>query len=227
MRLVFVMDLMGGIVVLAERGERRNYRPVAEKSLIVKSSDPFEVIAEIKPRFLYVADLDRILGKGSNIQVINSLKPRVEEIIADCGFRNPEELENINFVPVLGTETFDITKLAGIEKECYVSLDFHGKRFLDASGKFSDYKKAVEFLNSFSLKGLIVLNIARVGSGSPDLELLKDVLKITAHPVYLGGGISGLSDLQTLGDLGCSGVLISTAVHKKAVPLDLIQQGFI
>jgi phosphoribosylformimino-5-aminoimidazole carboxamide ribotide isomerase len=227
MRLIFVMDLMSGIVVLAERGERQKYRPVAEKSLIVRNSDPFEVIAEIRPRFLYVADLDRILGAGSNIQVINSLKSRVEEIIADCGFRSAEELESITFVPVLGTETFDITKLAGIKEECYVSLDFHGKRFLDASGKFSDYKKAVEFLNSFPLRGLIVLNIARVGSGSPDIELLTEVLNISSHPVYLGGGISGLSDLEYLKDLGCAGVLISTAVHKKAVPLGLIQRGFI
>lgn len=227
MKLVFVMDIMKGIVVLAEKGERHRYKPVAEKSLVVKKSSPLEVLDEIKPRFLYVADLDRILGTGNNISILNSLSSKVEEMIADCGFRSIEELEGLSYTPVLGTETFDITKITEISKECYISLDFRGDDFLDSSGKFGDFGSAVEFLNSFSLKGIIVLNLKRVGSGVPDFELLSSVLNLSENPVYLGGGISGLKDLEKLKDLGCDGVLISTAVHKKAIPLELIHKGFI
>lgn len=227
MKLFFVMDIMNGIVVLAEKGERHKYRPVAEKSLVVKKSNPLEVLEEIKPRFLYVADLDRILGKGSNLNMLNSISTKVEEMIADCGFRSLEELKNANFIPVLGTETFDITKVADIRGDYYVSLDFRDEKFLDASGRFEDFKSALEFLNSFSFKGVIVLNISRVGSGNPDFELISNVLSLSANPVYLGGGVSGLDDLEKLRDLGCDGVLISSAIHRKAIPLDLIQKGFI
>ncbi|MCS7130340.1 MAG: HisA/HisF family protein [Archaeoglobaceae archaeon] len=227
MKLFFVMDIMNGIVVLAEKGERHKYRPVAEKSLVVRKSNPLEVLEEIKPRFLYVADLDRILGKGSNLNMLNSISTKVEEMIADCGFRSLEELKDANFIPVLGTETFDITKVADIRGDYYVSLDFRDEKFLDASGRFEDFKSALEFLNSFSFKGVIVLNISRVGSGNPDFELLSTVLSLSANPVYLGGGVSGLDDLEKLRDLGCDGVLISSAIHRKAIPLDLIQKGFI
>jgi len=53
------------------------------------------------------------------------------------------------------------------------------------------------------------------------------VLDLSEHPVYLGGGVSGIEDLEKLKELGCSGVLISTAVHRKAIPLDFIRKGFI
>ncbi|MDK2876676.1 MAG: phosphoribosylformimino-5-aminoimidazole carboxamide ribotide isomerase [Archaeoglobaceae archaeon] len=227
MKLVFVMDIMNGLVVLAERGERQNYRPVAEKSLIVKESDPFKVLEFIKPRFLYVADLDRITGKGENTEILKSISPMVEEMIADCGFRSPEELEQVNFIPVLGTETFDITRISEIDRDCYVSFDFRENLFLDASERFGDFRNAVDFLNSFSVRGIIVLNIARVGSGKADFRLLEEFLSLSEHPVYLGGGVSDLRDLEILKDLGCAGVLLSTAVHKKRVALDLIQSGFI
>lgn len=227
MRLVFVMDIMNGLVVLAEGGERYKYRPIEEKSEIVKKSNPLEVLSEIKPRFLYVADIDRILGTGSNLILLNSMFSKVEEMIADCGFRTPAELEDIKFIPVLGTETFDLRKLSDVDIECYVSLDFHEDRFIDSSGRFGDFRSAVEFLNSFSLRGLIVLNLKRVGSGSPDLELLSNVMSFSENPVYLGGGVGGMKDLEMLRSLGCKGVLISTAVHRKKIPLELIRRGFI
>lgn len=227
MKLVFVMDIMNGFVVLAERGERQKYRPLAERSLIIKESDPFKVLEFIKPRFLYVADLDRILGKGENMETLKSLSPMVEEMIADCGFRSFEELEQINFIPVLGTETFDITKLSNTERDCYVSFDFREELFLDASGRFRDFRNALDFLNSLSVRGIILLNMARVGSGKVDFNLLEEFLSFSEHPVYLGGGVGGMEDLEMLKDLGCAGVLLSTAVHKKKVPVDLIQTGFI
>jgi len=227
MKLIFVMDIMNGIAVLAERGERQKYRPLAEKSLVVKKSNPIEILEEIKPRFLYVADLDRILGRGSNEATLKSLSEKVEEMMADCGFRSPKELKNFSFTPVLGTETFDLRKIPEIEVDFYVSLDFKEEQFLDASKSFGSFKEAVNFLNSFSVKGLIVLNISRVGSGIPDFELLLEVLNLSEHPVYLGGGVSGMEDLERLKSLGCNGVLLSTAVHRKAIPLELIRLGII
>ncbi|MCX8172099.1 MAG: HisA/HisF family protein [Archaeoglobaceae archaeon] len=227
MRLIFVMDIMNGIAVLAERGERQKYRKLSERSLIVKSSDPIEVLEVIRPRFLYVADLDRILGKGDNLDLLNSLSLRVEEMIADCGFRSPNEIKELNFVPVLGTETFDLTKLYEVERDCYVSIDFIERQIIDSSGKFMDLESLLEFLNSFSLRGVIVLNLKRIGSGNPDFELLSRVLTASENPVYMGGGIGRFEDLVKLKEIGCKGVLISSAIHRKTISVEFIRKGFV
>ncbi len=221
MKVFFVVDLKQGRVVAGKSGERERYPPITTISRLVTSDDALTVIDEIKPRYLYAADLDRIMGRGENYDILQKLSARVEELIADCGFRSPEELEDLPFRPVVGTETFDITQL-GIK--CYVSLDFK-EIFLDASGKFSSWQEAVEFLNSFELHGIIVLPIHAVGTMKTDFSLLESVLEISENPVLLGGGISSIEDLERLKELGCSGVLIATAVHKGNIPLDFVRKG--
>ncbi len=221
MKVFFVVDIKDGKVVAGKSGEREKYPPISSVSGVVNSDDAVEVVEEIKPRFLYTADLDRIMGKGNNSDVLLKLSTRVEELIADCGFRKPEELENLPFTPVVGTETFDITQL---DRKCYVSIDLKEK-FLDASGKFRSWKEAVEFLNSLSLEGIIVLPIHAVGTMKTDFSILERALEISEHPVLLGGGISGIEDLERLKEMGCSGALIATAIHKGRIPVDLVRKG--
>ncbi|MEM0203693.1 MAG: HisA/HisF family protein [Archaeoglobaceae archaeon] len=222
MKIFFVLDIRNGVAVHAERGEREKYRPIEEKSLILRTSDPISIVETLKPRFLYVADLDRIAGKGENLQIVEALAGKVEELIADCGFREVEELKGIKFKPVLGTETFDITR---IDRKCYVSLDFFDK-FVDRSQKFRDFREAIEFLNTLELDGVIVLNVKSVGTMSVDFELVSKVVEVSQNPVLAGGGVGGLDDLKKLHEIGCKGALVATAVHKKKLPLDLIREGY-
>ena len=221
MRVFFVIDIRNGKVVAAKRGEREKYVRIDLQSQIVSTSDPIEVVKSIEPRYLYAADLDRIEGRGENTNVLVKIASMVEELIADCGFRHPDELKDLPFKPVVGTETFDITKL---DEPCYVSLDFR-EQFLDASGKFSDWRQAVEFLNTIDIDALIVLTIHAVGTMQPDLSLFEKVLEISDNPVMLGGGVSSVSDLEKLKEMGCSGVLVATAVHKRKIPLEIIRRG--
>ncbi|MCS7119237.1 MAG: HisA/HisF family protein [Archaeoglobaceae archaeon] len=221
MKIFFVLDIKKGIAVLAERGEREKYMPISYRSSILKTNDPIAVVKNLKPRYLYVADLDRISGIGNNFETLKSISKLVEEMIADCGFRNADELEKIDFKPVVGTETFDITK---INRKCYVSLDFRDS-FLEASGKFHNWVEVVEFLNELELEGVIVMNMRKIGSLTPDFDLTSKILDISENPVFIGGGIGSISDLEKLRDMGCKGVLVATAVHKKILPLDLIQKG--
>ncbi|MEM0089710.1 MAG: HisA/HisF family protein [Archaeoglobaceae archaeon] len=222
MKVFFVLDIRKGIAVHAERGGREKYRPIEEKSLILRTSDPISIVDTLRPRFLYVADLDRIVGEGENLQLIEKLANKVEELIADCGFREAKELEGIKFKPVLATETFDITR---IDRKCYVSLDFFDK-FVDSSQKFKSFVDAIEFLNTLELEGVIVLNIKRVGTLSVDFELISKAVEVSENPVFVGGGVGSLEDLGKLYEIGCKGVLVATAIHKKKLPLDLIRKGY-
>ena len=222
MRVYFVIDLMEGRVVRAYRGERERYRSIAEFSRIVTTDDPLDVLSVVRPRRVYVADLDRILGRGDNGKVLREIASRWETV-ADCGFRRAEELEGLNFTPVLGTETFDLREIGNVK--AFVSLDvFEGKPL---SNLGLNLREIVEYLNSFDLLGVIVLTLDRVGSGSLDLDTLGKVLDLSENPVLAGGGVGSYDDLLKLKDMGCDGALIATAVHLGKVGLDVVRKGLI
>ncbi len=70
MRCIFVLDIFNGAVVHAVRGEREHYQPIDGYSHVVTTSDPLRVLEEIRPREVYVADLNRLTGRGDNLQII-------------------------------------------------------------------------------------------------------------------------------------------------------------
>ena len=219
MRIYFVMDLKDGVAVRGKSGERDKYYPVSQKSVAVTSSNPVEVVGELKPRFLYVADLDRIEGRGDNLSLIGRLSGMVEEFIADCGFRREEEIKGLPFKPVLGTETYPVDEIIdGV----YVSLDFRGGRLLGSKpGEFD----VLEVLNSHRLEGVIVLSIDSVGSLRHDFGLTERVLELSENPVIAAGGISSVEGLERLKELGCKGALIATAIHEGLMEVELVKRG--
>ena len=226
MRIYFVMDILDGKVVRALGGEREKYYSIGKFSKIVDEDDPIKVLEVVKPRLLYVADLNRIMGKGTNTRIIEMLASRVKHLIADCGFKKAEELEGLNFTPVLGTETFDVTQLENIDIPVFVSVDIKRGRLLDSSGKFK-FKNLIEFLNSFDLLGIIVLTLDKVGTRSLDLNTIEKAVELSENPVFAGGGVGSVDDLIKLKEIGCRGALIATAVHIGSIGLDVVRRGYI
>jgi|Deesub1362A_J573_1020465.scaffolds.fasta_scaffold00028_103 phosphoribosylformimino-5-aminoimidazole carboxamide ribotide isomerase len=230
MKLYFVTDLLNGLVVRGMSGKRQEYKPVnLESELSLPSSNPIEVIEFIKPKNLYVADLDRIMGKGDNIDTIGKLTTFVDDLIADCGFKDPSEIKKLKFSPVLGTETFDIRQLERIEnpQNVVVSIDILDS-ILDASSSFKSWLDMVDFLNSFRLKGTIILTLKKVGtSSSLDWRLLEKAIEVSTNPVFGGGGVRSLEDVEKAKEIGCYALLVSTAVHLGKIPLGTIQRGYL
>ncbi|MFP4559661.1 MAG: HisA/HisF family protein, partial [Archaeoglobaceae archaeon] len=216
MKLYFVIDLLHKEVVRAVRGEREKYRPVHLSSKLLNTSDPQKVIEQVKPRYIYAADLDRIMGEGDNTEVINSISSNVEHLIADCGFKEPVELESLQFDGVVGSETFDLRQLKECSSVRYVSLDIKD-RFLDASNSFRRWEDALEWLNSFDLKGIVILTLSRVGTLSLDHKVFNKSAEISDNPLYAGGGIKSMEDVLKLKDLGFEGVLIASALHEGSI----------
>ncbi len=225
MRIYFVIDIMNGKVVRAFGGVRRNYYPISRFSRIVDVDDPIGVVEAVKPKFLYVADLDKIMGKGNNIGTVEILADKVEHLIADCGFKNPEELNGLKFTPVLGTETFDMSKLEEVRIPVFVSLDIKEGRLLSNSNL--EIESMIEYLNTFSLLGLIVLTLDRIGSCSLDLETIEKAIDLSENPVFAGGGVGSIEDLHRLKEIGCEGALIATAVHNRSIALEVVRRGYV
>jgi phosphoribosylformimino-5-aminoimidazole carboxamide ribotide isomerase len=227
-KVIPVIDLLGGMVVHAVRGKRKEYLPL--RSVLCNCSEPLAVAITLRNldfKELYIADLDAILGNGSNLAVIGQIAEATGfRIMVDAGVndlkRAEQTLQSGVSKVVVGTETLvglDFVKdaLATFgDSRVVVSLDLMNGDVLsksEALGSMSPMHFALA-LQELGLRQLIVLDLARVGSDEgADFELLKNLTKAVDMKVYVGGGVRDFQDLKTLQQLGISGALIATALH--------------
>ncbi len=239
MQIIPVIDLMNKMAVHGKSGNRDEYKPL--KSVICNSPNPIDVAMAYKERgaeTIYIADLNFIIGSGNNFDVIKEID-FVNKIV-DIGVKRREDLENIKKIlnkddkAIVATETLKDIELLR-EKDIVVSLDFkNGELLLDKNLRFSLLEAK---LRNYSLDEilsyvredtpLIILDISSVGTQRGiNVELIKYVLDKTNNPVYVGGGIKGIEDLELCYDLGVDGVLIATAIHKGILDLEEIINRF-
>ncbi len=222
MKVYLAMDIKQGKVVWGYRGEREKYEEISRHSEIVSSSSPESVLSELSPERVYIADLDAIQGnRTENLKCFEKVSC---EALLDRGYRGKEDvfddlklIGRRNVRPVLGTETYDLNE---VFDGVFVSLDFFDTP--DSKEVFD----LVSRLNSFSLEGVIVLDVRRVGTGKVNFGLVEEVISISDNPVYVGGGVNGLEDMDNLKSIGVEGVIVSTAFHRKKLPLEILRKGF-
>lgn len=227
-RCILACDLKDGIVVRGVKGDRDRYRPVSESSLIAASSSPLDVISSLTPKETYIADLDRIMGRGDNLEVIRSLSD-ITTTMADTGISSVGEYERTCTAAdyaVLGTETMP---LPAIEKcqgsRTIVSLDMrNGEMVFGHPGEELSVLDTIDRMNSLELNSIILLDMKRVGSGEGiDVRLVEDAVSRSAHDVIIGGGVRDMEDLDTLKRLGVKGAIIASAVHFGKVPARVLR----
>lgn len=218
MEIIPVIDLKGGLVVHARRGDRRRYAPLASR--LCRSSEPLAVaralVARCAARTLYVADLDAITGVAEHGAVVHALlddMPQVD-IWLDAGFRTPERIERMasaRITPVLGSESItDVThylRLRALAPNAVLSLDRRGEEVLGPA------ELAVQ--PALWPRRVIHLDLARVGSAEgPDLAATRRIHALSpATALYAGGGVRGVDDLRALRRAGALGALVATALH--------------
>lgn len=227
MRCIFVMDIFNGEVVHAVRGERSHYRPINTFSRVVSASDPIEIIEILAPKEVYIADLNRLSGSGDNLQIINRISSRATTM-ADVGISSISDLSLLpgSATPVLGTETasLDLISNASDLRDIVVSIDMKHRRVISQSS-ILDPLEFIKELNDLDLIGIILLELDRVGtSAGMDIEFLGRAVASSDHPVLVGGGVRGPSDLHALEELGVQGALVATAVHSGAMPIEMIRR---
>ncbi len=235
-QVVCVMDIFNRSVVLAKGGVREEYRPVSDSSIICNSSDPLNIVELLRPREVYIADLNRLQGKGpheTNVGIIREVTQRTDTML-DFGISSMEEVDkalSIAGTAVIGTETgmLSVIKNAafGNPGRISVSIDMkHGKVLKEDPEIPENLFEIVKILNNFPLKDLIFLDLDRVGtaSGFDSIFLLKLVV-CSRHSVLLAGGVRDMEDLFTLEKLGIRGALIATAVHSGLISPDVLSSG--
>lgn len=230
MRIIPVLDLLGGLVVHAIKGERERYQPV--RSILTSSADPLEVArclqTETKCRTLYIADLDAIQGKGHNREAIGEIASQldielwVDAGVADAGSAN-RLVEAGADVVIIGSETLSglqqlrfICDSVPMEKFIF-SLDMTKGRVLSRAAVLKGApSQALARLTSEGLERFILLTLDAVGTGGgPDLPFLQSAKHDYPHHTFIaGGGVKTPDHLQALSDTGVDGVLVATSLHR-------------
>ena len=178
MKIIPVLDVLGGVTVHAVRGRRKEYQPL--KSVLCKSIEPIDVALALKALGfcnLYLADLDAITGGQPNFSLFKRIGdvPLVE-LMVDAGVtslqRAEEVLESNVSKLIIGTETLESKSFVaealdsfGSEK-IVVSLDLMGNHVLSRF-ELDTLSESISFLRELERQGvsqIIILDLQKVGS---------------------------------------------------------------
>jgi phosphoribosylformimino-5-aminoimidazole carboxamide ribotide isomerase len=236
MRIIPVIDLLGGQVVHAVKGERQHYLPV--KSVLCSTPDPIAIARAFRDRLglneIYIADLDALQSAGNSTHretiAILAQKEHIN-ILLDAGVSDIESARawldlGIHKI-IIGSETMnawdalkDIPAAISPDRLIF-SLDLRAGKILSRYPALAAMApmEALRNLHSAGWPEIILLDLNRVGSESGiDHPFLAGAR--TAFPdlsLLIGGGISSTEELAGLKARGIAGVLLATALHRGTI----------
>ena len=191
MKVILAMDLMDGYVVHGKSGNRDQYKPLTWG--LSPSAEPLSYLSVMKPKYAYVADLDRIGMCGDHTETILRLASIPEKLWVDRGCSIPEE-----YLPgianIVGTETAD----APFEEFTggYLSVDVKDGTVIPDG---LDPVEMIREADKYAFDGIILLNISSVGTESGiDVDFAKRIRAATKKPLLYGGGVNTIKDLRIL-----------------------------
>jgi phosphoribosylformimino-5-aminoimidazole carboxamide ribotide isomerase len=232
MRVIGVVDLLGGRAVHARAGQRDRYLPV--RSVFDSELEPGSVrdlgrmyVAGFGITDLYVADLDAIFGKPPQDEIVRSLAGSFDAALwVDAGVASVERARRVLELGVacvvVGLETLpSLDALAAIcaaigREHVAFSLDLREGQPIAGPG--FPIREPAEALAARAAEvgagAIIVLDLARVGIGTGlDLALISRVREAVPRVALLaGGGVRGWDDLVALDTAGCDGALVASAL---------------
>ncbi|MFN3919585.1 MAG: HisA/HisF-related TIM barrel protein [Methylohalobius sp.] len=212
MELVPVIDLKGGQAVMAIRGQREHYRPLATP--LCPDSNPVRVVSNflaLAPfSSLYVADLDAILGLADNGIIIERIQKSFPHLHLWLDRGWPPIEPSAHATPVVGSESLGQNwklKLAMLQGPWILSLDFNENGFLGPETLLEE--------PTWWPSSVILMTMAKIGSRSgPDWpRLIAFKQRYPKTHWIAAGGICSPYDLTRLKALGISHALVASALH--------------
>src|SRR6476661_7111889 len=183
----------------------------------------------------YIADLDAIQGGAVQRVMLRELAQLetgfAGAIMVDAGAHTPESAFEVLATGasqvVIGLETLrafsdlrSIVRVVG-EGRVVFSLDLRmGSPIVhpamqDAEGALPDALSLAAQATDTGVSSLVVLDLARIGTGcGTDLGLIEALRKrFPEVRLMAGGGVLARRDLDRMRDAGCDGALVASAIH--------------
>src|SRR5262245_16458600 len=95
MKIIPVLDVLGGQVVRGIAGRRHEYRPIVSR--LCASSAPLAIARAFRDHFgleeLYLADLDALAGNPPRLDLYAALRADGFRLWVDAGIRQPGDAE--------------------------------------------------------------------------------------------------------------------------------------
>jgi phosphoribosylformimino-5-aminoimidazole carboxamide ribotide isomerase len=221
MKLILAMDLRQNLVVHGKSGQREDYKPLDWG--FSPTAEPVSFVKIIRPKYLYIADLDRIEGTGSHDFIIQKCAENVRCCYVDRGSHSPDDmLEGEHIMNVVGTETggSDLSRYHG----GFLSIDIKGGLVIPF---MRDPLEVVASAQDWDFDGCILLNVSAVGTESGiDQAMLEKIRGAYNRQLLYGGGIATPADLEKLSETGFDGAIISTAFHRGIIPVEWLRRGW-
>ena len=237
MRIIPVIDLLGGQVVRGVGGRREEYRPI--QSTLVDSSGPGAVAAAFVQQFgaqqIYVADLDMITRARPDMESWLAIGAAGCSLLLDAGIVNAIHADGIwhflkNRIPrselVIGLETLrSFSELQTMRFNYFVplnravlSLDMRAGVALARDPQLQQLQPDLIVAQAahLGIGKFILLDLADVGTGkgTSTLPLLAQLCGQFPDCEFIaGGGVRGPDDLRALQQAGAAGALVASALH--------------
>ena len=245
-----VLDLMIGQVVLAQGGQRDQYRPV--HSRLTHSSRPLDVAQAMFNQtgcdWLYVADIDSFAGGQPNWAIYRELLQRGFGLWIDANWlhdrRYQEIADELGDTPrlkvIISSETLSseaefevLEELQQSGLPTIFSLDRKGHSVITSPGQLHQRPplELVQLAYQHGAREMIVLDLDSVGTGcgvSEDSAATCMIGEIAAElpdvRLISGGGVRNAEDVRAWLDLGCHHVLVASAIHDGNLTPDDVTQ---
>ena len=191
-------------------------------------------------RSLHVIDLDAALGLGDNRGLVERLCAETDAVVqVGGGLRDDESVESVLRAGadrvILGTRAVDdrtwLETMAGrFPGRVVVAADVRDGVVL-RRGWTEDAGLAVEaFVASLAgipLAGVLCTDVGREGRmGGIDATAMAAVIEASPHPVQASGGITSMSDLETLAELGADGAVLGMALYTGTLDAEAVARDF-
>jgi phosphoribosylformimino-5-aminoimidazole carboxamide ribotide isomerase len=235
MRVIPVLDLLGGRAVHARGGVRSEYGPV--RSVLYQGDDPLglalaccEAVGGVE---IYLADLDAIGGGPADLGFLRRAADAGLRVWVDAGVREPSRVAQLfdagAGTVIAATETVPgASALEAITRgstpgSIAFGLDLrHGRPILAAEGAWpaADAEGLVETAWRLEVRRVVTIDLGRVGTGTGfgGADLLSALGRWPGLEIAAGGGVAGPADLGALEQLGVSAALVGSALHDGRLP---------
>lgn len=225
--IIPVLDLMSGMAVSGKSGQRDTYKPL--NTVYSSSPDPVQIAISLKrqgAKRIYLADLDAIEGKGSNLEIVRKIN-HLLPVMLDGGVKDFQSFEfSLKFAEkiIVATETLNsLEDLDGIfrafsKERIVISVDIKDGQILSRNLPltFDELKLKLEELKP---EEIILLNVSGVGTLKGfDRKLLNEFSGFE-DSLILGGGITP-DEIGNLQKRGINKLLLGSALHSGKITIN-------